>query len=175
MSCQAVTYRDTGLAGLTGKLSKRDTCRRWEVALFCFSSFLLSARSCLPNYREFQAGRPGWHSDTSTAENPAQKAHKGGRGSSNVYEMNLDCHRCTGRSGCRAQREGRVWPSPAHPTVPSHITFVPSLYRPVLSLLLCLQVRQHRACACRKPGLLWSKCFLSSSGPHLSALILHHC
>lgn len=59
----------------------------------------------------------------------------------------------------------------AQHTVPSHITFVPSLYRPVLSLLLCLQVRQHRAC--RKPGL-WSKCFLSSSGPRLSALILHH-
>lgn len=61
MSCQAVTYRDTGLAGLTGKLSKRDTCRRWEVALFCFSSFLLSAHSCLPNYRvsSRQADRAG--------------------------------------------------------------------------------------------------------------------
>lgn len=78
---------------------------------------------------DFQAGTPGWHSDTSTAENPAQQAHEGGQGSSNMYEMYLDSSTCTGRPGCRAQREGRVWPSTPFPhTSPSFPPFTDLSY-----------------------------------------------
>lgn len=123
----SVTYRDTRLAGLTGKLSKHDTCGRWEVVLFCFSSFLLSACSCLSNYHVIsrQADWVG-SSDTSKAENHPQKADEGGQGSSNTYSMCLYSHMCTERSGCRVQREGRVWPNPAHPTVSSLFSVSPS-------------------------------------------------
>lgn len=137
------------------------------MALFCFPSFLLSARSCLSNYRVIsrQAHRAGTQT-RAWQKTPLSKPTK-------EAEEAAICMKCTwtavrAQGGLAAEHRGKAGSGPAHRSLTHHLRSLP--YRPVLSLLLCLQVRQHRAC--RKPGL-WSKCFLSSSGPRLSALILH--